>query len=289
MCSSAGYRIGPGEIENCLLGHPAVANAAVVPKPDAERGALVKAYVVLTPEYQGRDPDSITQVLQEHVRDRLAPYEYPKEIEYVDALPMTTTGKSSAPYRAAARPNAPAALTLKTFAMPIYQLDDLIPAIDPSAYLADSADIIGNVTLEAGVSIWSQVSIRGDNAPILVRSGTNIQEASVLHVDAGCPMTVGPNVTIGHQAMLHGCTIHEGALVGMQAIVLNNAVIGRNCLIGAGAIIPEGRIIPDNSLVIGIGKIVRELSAEEIAEMQANNRHYVERGQHYKTALKRIG
>ncbi|CFN30384.1 AMP-binding protein [Bordetella pertussis] len=87
------YRIGPGEIENCLLGHPAVANAAVVPKPDAERGALVKAYVVLTPEYQGRDPDSITQVLQEHVRDRLAPYEYPKEIEYVDALPMTTTGK----------------------------------------------------------------------------------------------------------------------------------------------------------------------------------------------------
>ncbi|CPM23864.1 transferase [Bordetella pertussis] len=102
-------------------------------------------------------------------------------------------------------------------------------------------------------------------------------------------MTVGPNVTIGHQAMLHGCTIHEGALVGMQAIVLNNAVIGRNCLIGAGAIIPEGRIIPDNSLVIGIGKIVRELSAEEIAEMQANNRHYVERGQHYKTALKRIG
>lgn len=90
---SAGYRIGPGEIENCLLGHPAVANAAVVPKPDAERGALVKAYVVLTPEYQGRDPDSITQVLQEHVRDRLAPYEYPKEIEYVDALPMTTTGK----------------------------------------------------------------------------------------------------------------------------------------------------------------------------------------------------
>ena len=126
--------------------------------------------------------------------------------------------------------------------------------------MADSADIIGNVTLEAGVSIWSHVSIRGDNDAILIRRGTNIQEGSVLHVDEGCPMEIGPNVTVGHQAMLHGCTIHEGALVGMQAIVLNNAVIGRNCLIGAGAIIPEDRVIPDNSLVIGIGKIVRELS-----------------------------
>ena len=145
--------------------------------------------------------------------------------------------------------------------MPIYQLDDLIPRIDPAAYVADSADIIGNVTLEAGVSIWSNVSIRGDNDAILIKSGTNIQEGSVLHVDDGCPM----------------------------AIVLNNAVIGRNCLIGAGAIIPEDRIIPDNSLVIGIGKIVRELSDEEIANLHKNTAHYVARGQHYKTALKRIG
>ncbi|HEY9272123.1 gamma carbonic anhydrase family protein [Achromobacter sp.] len=173
--------------------------------------------------------------------------------------------------------------------MPIYQLDDLIPRIDPAAYVADSADIIGNVTLEAGVSIWSNVSIRGDNDAILIQSGANIQEGSVLHVDNGCPMTIGPNVTVGHQAMLHGCTIHEGALVGMQAIVLNNAVIGRNCLIGAGAIIPEDRIIPDNSLVIGIGKIVRELSDEEIANLHQNTAHYVARGQHYKTALKRVG
>lgn len=172
--------------------------------------------------------------------------------------------------------------------MAIYQLNDLIPRIDPQAYVADSADIIGNVMLEAGVSIWSHVSIRGDNDAILIREGTNIQESSVLHVDAGCPMTIGPNVTVGHQAMLHGCTIHEGALVGMQAIVLNNAVIGRNCLIGAGAIIPEDRIIPDNSLVIGIGKIVRELSDEEIANLHKNTAHYVARGQQYKTALKRL-
>ncbi|CAM4104712.1 Gamma carbonic anhydrase family protein [Bordetella tumbae] len=173
--------------------------------------------------------------------------------------------------------------------MPIYQLDDLIPTIDPSVYVAESADIIGNVTLQAGVSIWSHVSIRGDNAPIVIETGSNIQESSVLHVDEGCPMTIGPGVTVGHQAMLHGCTIHEGALIGMQAIVLNNAVVGRNCLIGAGAIIPEGKIIPDNSLVIGVGKVVRELSADEIANMHKNNVHYQTRAQHYKQALKRIG
>jgi len=173
--------------------------------------------------------------------------------------------------------------------MPIYQLDELVPAIDPSAYVADSADIIGNVTLQAGVSIWSHVAIRGDNAPIVIQAGSNIQESSVLHVDEGCPLTVGPGVTVGHQAMLHGCTIHAGALIGMQAIVLNNAVIGRNCLVGAGAIIPEGRIIPDNSLVIGIGKVVRELSADEIAGMHHNTRNYEARAGHYKQALKRIG
>ncbi|MBO9357747.1 gamma carbonic anhydrase family protein [Bordetella petrii] len=173
--------------------------------------------------------------------------------------------------------------------MAIYQLDSLTPAIDPSAYIADSADIIGDVTLQAGVSIWSHVAIRGDNAPIVIQAGSNIQESSVLHVDEGCPLTVGPGVTVGHQAMLHGCVIHEGSLIGMQAIVLNKAVVGRNCLVGAGAIIPEGRVIPDNSLVTGIGKVVRELTAEEIANLHKNNRHYETRAQHYKQALKRIG
>lgn len=173
--------------------------------------------------------------------------------------------------------------------MPIYQLDQHIPRIAPDVYIAESADIIGQAILESGVSIWSHVAIRADNEPIHVHAGTNIQEGSVLHVDAGCPMHIGPNVTIGHQAMLHGCTIHEGALIGMQAIVLNKAVIGRNCLVGAGAIIPEGRVIPDNHLVIGIGKVVRELTPEEIANLHANTKHYVERGQHYRGALKRIG
>ena len=173
--------------------------------------------------------------------------------------------------------------------MAIYQLDDLTPDIHPSAYIAESADIIGQVTLGEGVSIWSQVSIRGDNEPIAIGRNSNVQESSVLHVDPGCPIAVGEGVTVGHQAMLHGCTILDGALIGMQAIVLNGAVIGRNCLVGAGAIVPEGREIPDNSLVIGIGKIVRELTPEEIATMHANNLKYVKRGQQYKTALKRIG
>jgi len=173
--------------------------------------------------------------------------------------------------------------------MPLYQLDTLVPSIDPDTYIADSADLIGDVTLEAGVSIWSHVSIRADNAPIVIRRDSNIQESTVMHVDEGCPLTVHENVTVGHQAMLHGCTILEGALIGMQAIVLNNAVVGRNCLIGAGAIVPEGRIIPDNSLVIGIGKIVRELSPEEIAGMHAGSRRYAERGRQYRKTLKRIG
>ncbi|VFR28580.1 carbonic anhydrase, family 3 [plant metagenome] len=173
--------------------------------------------------------------------------------------------------------------------MAIYQLNAQTPSIHEDSFVFESADIIGDVTLCAGVSIWSQVTIRGDNEPIVIGEGSNIQESSVLHVDKGSPLTVGKHVTVGHQAMLHGCTIRDGALIGMQAIVLNGAVIGRNCLIGAGAIVPEGREIPDNSLVIGIGKVVRELSADEIANMHKNTQHYVERGREYRQQLKRIG
>ncbi len=173
--------------------------------------------------------------------------------------------------------------------MAIYQFEALVPVIHESTFIFDSADIIGNVTLAEGVSIWANVSIRGDNAAIAIGRNSNIQEGSVLHVDVGVPMHIGDNVTVGHQAMLHGCTIQDGALIGMQAIVLNNAIIGRNCLIGAGAIIPEGRIIPDNSLVVGVGKIVRELSADELQNMRENTQSYVKRGHEYKTGLKRIG
>lgn len=172
--------------------------------------------------------------------------------------------------------------------MAIYQFEDSIPVIDDDTFIFDSADIIGAVTLEAQVSIWSHVSIRGDNDTIKIGRGSNIQEGCVLHTDHGYPLTVGENVTVGHQAMLHGCTISENTLIGMQAIVLNGAKIGRNCLIGAGAIIPEGREIPSNSLVIGIGKIVRLLSQEEIEDLVTHARSYIERSRQFRRNLKRV-
>lgn len=172
--------------------------------------------------------------------------------------------------------------------MAIYQLGDLIPTIDPTAFIFDSADIIGDVLIEAHASIWANVSIRGDNTLIHVGHHSNIQEGSVLHSDAGGALVIDHHVTIGHQAMLHGCTIGTGSLIGMQAIILNHAKIGKNCLIGAGAIVPEGREIPDGSLVIGVGKIMRTLSEEEIAGMHHNIANYAVRGQMYREKLKRI-
>lgn len=173
--------------------------------------------------------------------------------------------------------------------MAIYQLEQLIPQIDPSAWVHESAVLIGEVRLGARASVWPHVSIRADNTWIDVGAGSNIQEGSVLHVDPDKPLTIEENVTVGHQAMLHGCTIGRGALIGMQAIILNNAIIGQNCLIGAGAIVPEGREIPPNSLVVGVGKIVRTLSAEEIEQMHKSNLGYQERAQLFAKALKRIG
>jgi carbonic anhydrase/acetyltransferase-like protein (isoleucine patch superfamily) len=173
--------------------------------------------------------------------------------------------------------------------MAIYQLGTLIPQIDPTAFIFDSADIIGDVVIEAQASIWAHVSIRGDNTRITIGHHANVQEGCVLHSDTGSPLLIEHHVTVGHQAMLHGCTVGSGSLIGMQAIVLNNAKIGRDCLIAAGAIIPEGREIPDGSLVIGVGKIVRALSDEEIADIRQNIEHYALRGQMYRQELKRLG
>ena len=172
--------------------------------------------------------------------------------------------------------------------MAIYQLGEHRPTLHPSVYVAESADVIGRVTLSQDVSIWSNATIRGDNDDIFVGEGTNIQESSVLHVDAGTPMRIGAHVNVGHQAMLHGCTIGDHALIGMQAIVLNGAVIGNNVLIGAGALIPEGKVIPDNVLVIGIGKIQRELRPEEIEGLRLTSLNYIERAKLFATQLKRI-
>jgi carbonic anhydrase/acetyltransferase-like protein (isoleucine patch superfamily) len=173
--------------------------------------------------------------------------------------------------------------------MAIYQYDTLIPVIHAETFVAEDATLIGNVTLGQGVSIWPQAVLRGDNEPIVVGQHSNIQEGAVLHTDPGFALTVGTGVTVGHQAMLHGCTIGDGALIGIQAVVLNGAVIGKNCLVGAGAIVTEGKVFPDNSLIIGApAKVLRELSPEVIASMHANAADYVTKGLAYREKLIRI-
>lgn len=174
--------------------------------------------------------------------------------------------------------------------MAIYQLGEHIPAIDASAYVADSANIIGKAEIQANASIWFDVTIRGDNERITVGENSNVQEGCILHTDPGYPLTIGKNVTVGHQAMLHGCTIAEGSLIGIQAVILNGAKIGKNCLVGAGALITEGKEFPDNSLIIGSpAKAVRTLGEEDIARMHGNTANYVKRGKLFKSNLKRIG
>ncbi|MGH8808572.1 MAG: gamma carbonic anhydrase family protein [Noviherbaspirillum sp.] len=174
--------------------------------------------------------------------------------------------------------------------MAIYQLGEHAPDIAPSAYVADSANLIGKVRIEAKASVWFDVTIRGDNELITVSENSNVQEGCILHTDPGYPLTVGKNVTVGHQAMLHGCTIDEGSLIGIQAVILNGAKIGKNCLVGAGALVTEGKEFPDNSLIIGSpAKAVRTLNEEDIARMHGNTANYVKRGQLFKQSLKKIG
>lgn len=173
--------------------------------------------------------------------------------------------------------------------MPIYQLGSVLPRIDPSAYITDSATVIGNVVIEANVSIWFGAILRGDNELITIGEDSNIQENSVVHTDVGYPLTIGKGVTVGHQAMLHGCTIGDGSLIGIQAVILNGAKIGKNSLVGAGALVTEGKEFPDNSLIIGSpAKAVRELTNEQVAALKASAAHYVQNGQDYKKQLKRI-
>jgi carbonic anhydrase/acetyltransferase-like protein (isoleucine patch superfamily) len=153
-------------------------------------------------------------------------------------------------------------------------------------YLAPDATIVGSVVLEDKVSIWFGVVIRADNEPIVVGARSNIQDGSVLHADEGIPLVIGTEVTVGHQVMLHGCTIGEGSLIGIKAVILNRAVIGKECLIGACTLIPEGKVIPDRSLVMGVpGKVVRTLTDAEVANLRAAAAHYVENGRRYRAGL----
>ncbi|WP_127903250.1 gamma carbonic anhydrase family protein [Solirhodobacter olei] len=173
----------------------------------------------------------------------------------------------------------------------IYALEGVAPVFpeDGDYWVAPDANLIGNVVLEAATSIWFGATLRGDNEEIRVGMGSNIQENSVLHTDMGYPLTIGPNCTIGHRAMLHGCTIGEGSLIGMGATVLNGAVIGRGCLIGACALIPEGKEIPDHSLVIGApGRVARVLDAEARAQLVLSAKHYQANMRRFREGLKPV-
>ena len=174
--------------------------------------------------------------------------------------------------------------------MAIYQLGDDAPELAPSAWVADSAQVIGRVRMAAGSSVWYGAVLRGDNDWITLGARSNVQDGCVLHTDPGFPLTLGDDVTVGHQVMLHGCTIGDGALIGIQAVLLNGAKIGKNCLVGAGSVVTEGKEFPDNSLILGSpAKVVRELTPEQASRMRLAALHYVDNAQRHRTQLKKIG
>ncbi|MDH5798046.1 MAG: gamma carbonic anhydrase family protein [Paracoccaceae bacterium] len=175
--------------------------------------------------------------------------------------------------------------------MTIFRLNDRQPRFpsDGDYWVAPDANLIGDVVLESGSSVWFGATLRGDNEPITIGEGSNVQENTIMHTDMGYPLTVGKNCTIGHKAMLHGCTIGDQTLIGMGATVLNGARVGRNCLIGAGALITEGKEIPDGSLVIGSpGKVARELDEKTISGLLKSAIHYQENMRRFRESLTEI-
>jgi carbonic anhydrase/acetyltransferase-like protein (isoleucine patch superfamily) len=174
--------------------------------------------------------------------------------------------------------------------MAIYSLGDKKPVIPASCYVAEEATIIGDVRLGENVSILPGAVLRGDNEPITIGDGSNVQDNSVLHTDPGCPIDIGKGVTIGHLVMLHGCTIGDGALIGVAAVVLNKSVIGKQSLVGAGAVVTEGKTFPDRAVIFGSpAKAAREVTEDNVTRLRLSAESYVRRGSQYKANLKRIG
>jgi carbonic anhydrase/acetyltransferase-like protein (isoleucine patch superfamily) len=174
--------------------------------------------------------------------------------------------------------------------MAIYRLEDDVPRLAAGAWVAETATVIGRVELGADSSVWHGAVLRGDNEWIRIGACSNVQDGSVLHTDPGFEMRIGERVSIGHQVMLHGCTIGDGSLVGIQAIVLNGAKIGRGCLVAAGAVVTEGKVFPDHSLILGApAKVVREISPEQLAGIERAATSYVAKAARYRTGLVRIG
>ncbi len=173
--------------------------------------------------------------------------------------------------------------------MAVYQLGTLAPRLHESVWVADSAQVIGDVEAGANVGIWFGVVVRGDTECIRIGQGTNVQDMTMLHADKGMPLTIGENVTVGHKAVLHGCTIGDGTLIGIGAVVLNGAKIGKNCIVGAGALVTEGKEFPDGSMIIGSpAKVARELSAQQQALLQLSALHYIENAKRFKAGLQKI-
>ena len=173
--------------------------------------------------------------------------------------------------------------------MATYELDGRAPQMAPGAWVADSAHVMGDVRLAENASVWFGAVVRGDTETISIGRNSNVQDLSVLHADIGSPLTIGDNVTIGHQVMLHGCTIGDSSLVGIQAVVLNNARIGRNSVVGAGAVVTEGKEFPDNSLIVGApARVVRTLDEAAAGRLRESAQHYVDNARRFAKGLKKI-
>lgn len=174
--------------------------------------------------------------------------------------------------------------------MALYALDDMAPQVHPTAWVADSAVVIGDVVIEEGASVWYGAVLRGDNERITVGRGSNVQDGSVLHTDLGMPLHIGADVTVGHQVTLHGCTIGDGSLIGIQAVVLNGAKIGRGCLVAAGALVTEGKAFADQMLIMGTpAQAVREVSPKQAERLRRGAAVYVDNAQRHRARSRRVG
>lgn len=176
--------------------------------------------------------------------------------------------------------------------MALYSIDGIEPELPDNGdfWIADSAEVMGRVRLEPGASVWFGAVVRGDNDLITIGENSNVQDNAVIHTDPGIEVKIGRGVTIGHQAMLHGCTVGDNTLIGIGATVLNGTTIGKNCLIGAHAFIPEGRDIPDNSMVLGApGKVVKEIGPDMVKVLEGSAASYVRNHQRFRKGLKKIG
>ena len=164
----------------------------------------------------------------------------------------------------------------------LYSIDNITPNCDKTNFIASNATVIGNVQMEQDVSIWFNVVIRGDNDPIKIAAGSNVQDGSILHTDSGAPLTIGKMVTVGHKVMLHGCSISDYCLIGINSTILNHAVIGKNSIVGANSLITENKTFPENSLIMGSpARVIRELTSEEMKMIEYSAQAYIHNGKRF--------